>query len=301
MAELAITRWVSDLRLPNYQWDFEAFAAYVALHHGLQHLCDVTPAQAEAFVAFPHVAPGGIRPAAPTTQNQRRSTVRLLYRVARRLRLAEFDPTVDLKLPPRTGRATRPLTEEEIELGRSFALSTVRETQGPAAWALAEATATTIECGCILISDIDLARNRAWIHGTARRVPRWVDLTEWGAKQLERRLQAFSRQGIQDGRVLARDASTTLSAANSAQFVITRALARSGLGEDATVRPASVSAWRGAHEFFEHHATLDQVAKLLGVRTLDSAASMIGYEWRRGEPSMSTRGGAASSTETGRY
>jgi hypothetical protein len=41
-----------------------------------------------------------------------------------------------------------------------------------------------------------------------------------------------------------------------------------------------VAAWRGAHEFFENKATLDKVATLLGVRKLDSAASIIGYDWR---------------------
>jgi site-specific recombinase XerD len=280
VADLARSGEVSGLRIPCYQLEFEVFVAHMARLHHAQHLRDVTAAQAESFVTYPRVGPEGVRPAALTTTWQRRSTVRLLYRVARRLGLADSDPTLDVKLQPRAARSTRPLTNDEIPLGRSYAVSGLRETQAPAAWALAEATATTIECACILISDVDLGRGRVWIHGTARRVPRWVALTAWGAEQLDRRLHTLCRRGIEDGPLLALNAKNKMTAANAAQISITCALTRSGLNDDPAVRPASVAAWRGAHEFFDKKATLDQVAKLLGVRKLDSAASIIGYEWR---------------------
>lgn len=277
--ELTRSGEFSDLRIPVYESEFEVFGTHVALVHDVQHLRDVTAQEAESFVTYPRVSPEGVRPAALTTKWQRRTTVRLLYRVARRLDLADSDPTLDLELPQRAARSTRHLTDEEIALGRSYTLSGLRETQSPAAWALAEATATTIECACIVISDVDLNRGRVWIHGTARRIPRWVTLTEWGTEQLERRLSRLRRKGIEDGRLLALNAKHTLTRTNAAQVAIARALTRSGLNEDSAVAPASIPAWRGRHEF-DAGVPLDQVAKLLGVRKLDSAASIIGLEWR---------------------
>jgi integrase/recombinase XerC len=52
----------------------------------------------------------------------RRSTLRLLFRTARDLGLAEGDPTMDVVLPSRTNEAARLLTDLEVQRCRRAAL-----------------------------------------------------------------------------------------------------------------------------------------------------------------------------------
>jgi hypothetical protein len=71
-----------------------------------------------------------------STKQIRRTALRMLFRVAR----IEFglgnDPTLAVVLPARSCFSARPLTGEEIALGRSYSLNTLNETRQPAAWAL---------------------------------------------------------------------------------------------------------------------------------------------------------------------
>jgi hypothetical protein len=63
----------------------------------------------------------------------RRSSLRLLFRIARSELGLEGDPTLDLKLPPRSSAAARPLTDDEVALGRSYSLHNLDVTRLPAA------------------------------------------------------------------------------------------------------------------------------------------------------------------------
>jgi hypothetical protein len=45
------------------------------------------------------------------------------------------------------------------------------------------------------------------------------------------------------------------------------------------VRPNSIPAWRGVKEL-ANGASIDEVAVLLGMRSLDRAATFIGFDWR---------------------
>ena len=59
-------------------------------------------------------------------------------------------------------------TNEEIALGRSYSLHTVRSTRNSAAWALGEATAITSELPFITTANLDLDYahgSRVWIQG----------------------------------------------------------------------------------------------------------------------------------------
>ena len=52
-----------------------------------------------------------------------------------------------------------------------------------------------------------------------------------------------------------------------------------GLAKTPGVRPNSIPAWRGAAEL-ANGASIDEVAVLLGMRSLDRAATFIGFDWR---------------------
>jgi integrase len=272
----------SGLRVANYRSEFELFATHLARVHSVNHLREVTPHQATVFITYPSFTADGVQPTSVRTQRTRRSNLRLLYRIARRLRLAESDPTLDVALPGPPGRSTRPLTDDEILVGRSFTLATLRETRIPTAWALAEATATSCEAGYVRRSDVDLTRGRIRIHGTNRRRARHVDLTDWGAEQIERRLGWLrARRSGDPPLLLRRDRGTPSDRRGSATDAITYALRRAGLSGDKGVRPGSIPAWRGARAL-ANGSTVDEVARMLGVGTLDAAARIIGLNWRGG-------------------
>jgi site-specific recombinase XerD len=282
LEELASSGEVSDLRIENYVFEFETFGKHLAEIHCVEHLRDVSPDHAKAFVTYPKVSEGRVVPSSVKTHRTRRSNLKLMYKLARRLDLADTDPTLDVQLPPSPGRSTRPLTDAEIALGRSFSMSSLRENRWPTAWALAQTTATTSESGWLKVSDVDQRRRGIWIHGTNRRQHRFVLMTEWGAEQIARRLRHLRSSPLSDPPLLlAHDRGSLSDRTCSATEAISNVLTRAGLRDDHTVRPSSVVSWRGAHEL-ANGASIAHVAKLLGVRTLDSAAAIIGYDWRAG-------------------
>jgi hypothetical protein len=61
--------------------------------------------------------------------------------------------------------------------------------------------------------------------------------------------------------------------------LIASTLRRAGIANRPGVRANSVPAWRGAKEL-EHGASIDKVARLLGMRSLDRAAHFVGFEWK---------------------
>ena len=156
---------------------------------GVTTLQAVTASHVARFVAAPGA--GGEKPSVATS-HLRRSAVRLLFKMLRAQGEVEHDPTLDLRLPPRSPHATRPLTDDEITLGRSFSQHSLGETRLPAAWALAEATARTSELPASRSRIVDLDAGRVWIAGGSKTDPRWGQLTDWGVQTLARRTQACS-------------------------------------------------------------------------------------------------------------
>jgi integrase len=226
----------------------------------------IQPSDVESFVNSR--LESGLKPGVSTRHN-RRSALRLLFRVARHRGLVDFDPTIDLVLPPRSSLPTRPLTDDEVELCRDIAWWT--SSRIATAWGLAEATARGAEIGTICVADVDLRDRKVWIHGGSRTEPRTGLLTDWGISALERRLAEV------DGGVLAYEGS---SMGSSRQVATCRAigvvLLRAGLAAEHDVRPASVSAWAGRREFVRT-GRVEDAAAVMGVRSLDRAARLIGH------------------------
>jgi integrase/recombinase XerC len=203
----------------------------------------------------------------------------LLFRVLRQQSLVDHDPTLDLVLPPRSSLAARPLTDEEIALGRSFSLSSTAETRRPAAWALAEASARTSEISGVFAGDLDLDRGQVWLAGGTKVEPRWAPLTTWGARALERRLETVGSDPavplIYEGR------GSPESRQACACGAIGETLRRAGLAAEPDVRPVSVTAWAG-QKVFEETGQIEAAARALGMRSLDRAATLIGWDWTGG-------------------
>ncbi len=241
---------------------------------GIDSFSTVSPAVVGEFVHARSTATGAEPSVA--TSHLRRSAVRLLFRVLREVGVVGHDPTLDLVLPARSSLRARPLTDDEVALGRSFSLSSLAETRRPAAWALAEATARTSEISNACVRDLDLEAGRIWLPGGTKVEPRRAPLTQWGALALERRLE-----------VIGRDAATPLvyegggsaeSRQASACAAVAETLRRAGLADEPDVRPVSVAAWAG-RKVFEETGQIEAAARMLGVRSLDRAAAMIDWDW----------------------
>lgn len=220
---------------------------------------------------------GGWAAPSASTMHVRRTAIRLLFGSARQIYLTDRDPTLDIKLPTRASRRARALTNEEEALGRIWSQLTLTDTRHPAAWALGQASATSSELAVATVGDLDLPRQRVWLHGNPRnRELRWGPLTEWGVHQLEKHLQQI---GTDPTTPMVTKARKTRNAAQaSSTMAVSDVLKRSGLSNEKDVRALSLAAWAG-RRVFEETGRIDAAAHAMGVRNLDIAAQMIGWDW----------------------
>lgn len=239
---------------------------------GARSLGDVTPTIAEAYmVAY---TSDGLPPSSSTVSG-RRTHVRLLFNTLRRMGLGVGDPTLDIVVPPRDARTARPLTDEEVGFGRAAALATLVETRQPAIWAIAETGATTGEAAKVRWSDIDLEAGVISLGGIqGKSLPRSVPLTAWGLLQLRRRRGASDLAGLVTS--AGREAEARRISTGEALSGI---LARAGLTAT-DIRPASIRGWAG-QAVLASTGRIEAVARHLGCRSLDAAADIVHFRWRR--------------------
>src|SRR3954467_7321928 len=235
---------------------------------------EIKPMHAEAFVRAPTAA-GAASSAA--TMHLRRTALRLMFREARRHGILDADPTTAIVLPPRSYKPFRPLADDEIDLGRSFSRGSLRATREPAAWALSEAGARTSEIPYISAGHVDVERAVIFIAGGAKTASRHASLTDWAVLQLRRRIEDLPAHAAAIS-LICGDLSNRTRARANAYAAVDVTLTRAGLGSEPDIRPNSVVAWRGA-SIMAAGATIDQVALMLGVRSLDATAAFIGWDW----------------------
>ncbi len=239
-------------------------------------LDEVTREQVARFISAP--SPDG-RPPSVATAHLRRSAVRLLFRVLRQHGIVDHDPTLDVVLPARTSLLARPLCDDEIALGRSFSYRTLRDSRQPAAWALAEATVRTSELSSITVADLDLEAGTVWIAGSTKTEPRTGVLSKWGAcAGSTRRLQSLGTAATSATPVVYEGDGSAESRQASCCVAISDTLRRAGLAQEPDVRPVSIAAWAGKR-VLDETGQIEVAALALGVRSLDRAARLIGWDW----------------------
>jgi hypothetical protein len=249
------------------------FATFVRSTAMVESLNDVAATVVDLFVTSRLISG---RPPTLATMHDRRSTVRLLFRLARRCAIVTGDPTLDVVLAARSTSAARPLTDVEIELGRDTALWSLESRRIASIWALSEATGRGAELGTVRVRHVNLGEGRVWLSGGARTTPRWGHLTSWGASVLTARLAELGDD--REVPVGYGGTSTGLSPQVSTCTAISRVLVRCGLAGEADVRPTSVAAWAG-RRVFDQTGSIERTALTLGVRSLDQAARIIGWDW----------------------
>lgn len=200
------------------------------------------------------------------TQHNRRTALRFMFRLLREVGLASFDPTLDVDLPARKARLIRPLTSAEVKRCELAAGATLLATREPAAWALAEAGGTMAEIGNVAFTDIDYGR------ANIRMGRRIVPLTHWGLEQLERRHDAVSHRWV----LVASDASSPESRRVRSTELVRNVMQRAGVGGHG-VSVRSVAAWTGVQAFAD--GGIEEVARRLGLNSLDAAARLVGHHW----------------------
>ena len=218
-------------------------------------------------------------PATYSSRRNRRMALRLAFRAGRELGIVRGDPTLDVEVGLPMSVHARPLTDDEIELGRTYAASSIRGMRRNTAWALAEATAQTGEMGFIQVRDVELSLGRVWLAGSVRSEPRWGYFTRWGLDEVTRRLEKSSEP---DESLIVwtrepkrqRNAKTLRSACSQA---VRETMKAAGLNAP-DVNPRSIVAWAGKR-LLDEGSSIDEVARRLGMRSLDQAALFVDFDW----------------------
>lgn len=255
------------------------FGSFVERAHDLHRASDIAPEHVRSFI---EASTGSGSTPSVATMHLRRTAIRLLFREAAKHGAVTGDPTAGIELPARSYLSFRPLADDEIELGRSFARNSLSATREPAAWALSEAGARTSELPYIRVRDVDLRAGVVHIAGGAKAAPRWGSLTAWGRVQLRRRIDDLQAEGPEAPLICTDLADRTRARAN-AYASVRASLVRAGLGDEPGICPNSIVAWRGASAM-RAGASIEQVARMLGIRSLDQAATFIGWDWAEEEP-----------------
>jgi site-specific recombinase XerD len=244
----------------------------------------ITAAHAQGFVDAP-TRTG--QPPELTTRHARRTALRMLFRTLRELGYDIGDPSLDLHLPARSETTARPLTDLEVTLCR--ASSRMGEAGGRSlhravCWALGETTAVTSEISAVRVGDVDDRTAPRWVRlpGTRRHDPRLGELSDWGSTIVARQLKLLSQRHATPASLLTYRGQGVPGEAGAQSAVcnaIGGVLALAGLTEETDVRPASLRNWAG-RRLYEAGLPIEQVARRMGSRSLDSAAADIGLNWR---------------------
>ena len=213
----------------------------------------------------------------PASYNERLTALRRLFLEARVNGYLKVDPSANVPHIPAETTVARPLTDIEASRCRTCAVG-LDDPRRPLVWALAELGARTPEIAAVLIGDVQ--GDRVWLHGDGRVEARWATLTDWGGRQIRRRC-TDPTLGPQN--LLVPNANRAQPSAGSG-LVLRDIFGKADLYGQPGIKPLSVSAWVGQKALREG-ARIEDVARLLGFRSLDLTARLLAFDWQRTEGS----------------
>ncbi|MHB8245756.1 MAG: site-specific integrase [Acidimicrobiales bacterium] len=197
------------------------------------------------------------------------------------LRIDHDNSVRSMRMPVGMPARERSLTDDEVALVRAAVMRRQMPTVLIVMVALALAGATTYEIACVRRRDVDLTERTVWLRGSGRSVARTVRLDPWSAARLGFTFQ--SRQLDPDDLVassLQRPETPTAGSRRVAGRLQTL-LKEHGLYRPSEVNCNSLRYWAGRKKF-EETGSIEEAARLLGCRSLETAAEQIGWDWREG-------------------
>lgn len=261
----------------RYERVLAAFIRFATAHN----IHDLSEARGALVLRFVHAPRRGGGAPASATSRFRLTVVRDAFCSPS---LAGSDPTTGLRVeqPPQT-RISLPLTPTEAFRLRAAGRLAPRDHLRPAAIELALVGGAHAEIASCCVADLDLANARV------RLGSRWSDLDPFALSTLRSRTAAckgFARRSgtawdpIGTPLALTRPlaAYPATSIAPSISSSLSRAMTAAGITRDG-LRPASIREY-AANRVYAITGRVEDVAELLGLRSLDHAMGFVDDEWQ---------------------
>ncbi len=248
-------------------------------------LDDITEALAEAFVNAPgHDRHRGvIATPAGGTRRQRRSAVTSLFTQARALGLTKAAPMIDSA--PITRSARQPgadLKPHEVARLQFHSERGMPATRHSALLALLLAGFCSAEVGAATSADLNLDSDSVHTNGSTRTFARTCPLDEWGVHVLRLRSAHLGRRGPGPHQLVASAASSPSVVQSSVGAGFGDIARRSGLSTHARkVEPRDITRYV-ARRILNETGQLSEVARRLGLSSLDVAAGLADLQWHTG-------------------
>ena len=134
------------------------------------------------------------------------------------------------------------------------------------------------ELARVLVGDVDLDKRVVLLRGAPRTLERVVPLTDWGAAQLERILEAVA---FAPGAPLVYGGAGATGRRSTLSGTVRRIYTQAGLDREPDVTTESVRAWLG-RAMRDQGEPIEHVARRLGLRSVDRAFLLIGEAWQEG-------------------
>ncbi len=265
----------------------ERFHRYADAHH-ISRMDDVTRDLAETFIT----APGRDRRnnitliPANSTRRQRRSAIVSLFAHARALGMTKAAPFLDsppIKRDPRSPGIG--LTERDIENLQFHAERGMPTTRHAALLALLLAGLNSAETAAATTTDLDLPAAEVSTAGGTRTHPRTCPINEWGVYVLGLRAARLERARHGPYRLVTSTKSSRYGAQASVGAGFNDIARNAGLATGKRkVEPRDITRYVARRVLYET-GQLSEVARRLGLSSLDAAAGLAGLAWQNGEAS----------------
>ncbi|MGW1296628.1 hypothetical protein [Streptomyces sp. NPDC002533] len=260
----------------------ERFDRFADAHH-IHRMDDVTAQLTELFIG----APGRDRRDNITlvpknsTRRQRRSALASLFAHARALGMTQAVPLLDSPPIPRPPRAAgAELTDAEIETLQFHSERGMPATRHAALLALLLSGLNSAETSQATPGDLDLAQATVTTQGATRTTPRTCPLSPWALHALGLRADYLARHRPTQHRLVTSDSSTRYAAQASVGAGFNEIARRSGLATAARkVEPRDVTRYVARQVLLET-GQISEVARRLGLSSLDNAAELAGLAWK---------------------
>lgn len=251
--------------------------------HGIHRMDDVTGQLTDSFVD----APGHDRHDNITlvpkdgTRRQRRSALASLFAHARALGMTQAAPLLDSPSIPRPPRSTgAELSDAEIENLQFHSERGMPATRHSALLALLLAGLGSAETSQATPDDLNLAQATVTTEGSTHTSPRTCPLAPWAVRVLRLRTDYLAKHRPGQHHLVTSDSSTRYAAQASVGAGFNDIARLSGLATAARkVEPRDITRYVAGQVLLQT-GQISEVARRLGLSSLDNAAALAGLAWK---------------------